>query len=253
MQVPFEVIDGRIYVEGEVNGRGPFRFAVDTGASGLGRADARLVTALDLEAGRQASNSDGVGTAQAGTVRLDSIGIGRLMREDLEVITRDYNASMAPEAAIDGIIAREFFVDGLLIIDYPRRVLSFSRTLALSSGHADLLTYQRPFRIPVTLGDMQVEGNLDTGANVTFVLPRAAFDQLDASPPQQAGSGQLANTRIETARATVHGPVRIGALRYSDIEVRVSSDYPEVLIGAHALRDVVVLIDQRSNSLALCR
>ncbi|WP_425480574.1 hypothetical protein, partial [Stenotrophomonas pictorum] len=36
LRVPFEVIDGRIYVPVGVNGRGPFRFAVDTGASGMG-------------------------------------------------------------------------------------------------------------------------------------------------------------------------------------------------------------------------
>ena len=45
---PFELVDGRIYVQARVNGQGPFRFAVDTGASGLARADAKLVQALGL-------------------------------------------------------------------------------------------------------------------------------------------------------------------------------------------------------------
>src|SRR5690606_30108584 len=52
MRVPFEVVDGRIYVQAEVDGRGPFRFAVDTGASGLGRADSSLVATLGLELDR---------------------------------------------------------------------------------------------------------------------------------------------------------------------------------------------------------
>jgi len=36
LQVPFEVVDGRIYVQARVNQDGPFRFAIDTGASGMG-------------------------------------------------------------------------------------------------------------------------------------------------------------------------------------------------------------------------
>jgi hypothetical protein len=38
VQIPFESVDGRIYVQARVNGREPYRFAVDTGASGIGRA-----------------------------------------------------------------------------------------------------------------------------------------------------------------------------------------------------------------------
>ncbi|MCG3005337.1 hypothetical protein KZ291_32670, partial [Escherichia coli] len=48
VQTPFESVDGRIYVQARVNGRAPYRFAVDTGASGIGRADMRLVSALGL-------------------------------------------------------------------------------------------------------------------------------------------------------------------------------------------------------------
>lgn len=43
VNVPFDVVDGRIHVQVRVNDSGPCRFAVDTGASGLARADARLV------------------------------------------------------------------------------------------------------------------------------------------------------------------------------------------------------------------
>ena len=48
VSVPFALVDGRVYVEARVNGGGPYRFAVDTGASGIGRADARLVSGLGL-------------------------------------------------------------------------------------------------------------------------------------------------------------------------------------------------------------
>ena len=178
VQVPFEVVDGRIYVQAQVNGRGPYRFAVDTGASGLARADASLVATLGLRLQGQAGNSDGVRTAQADTTHLASLALGGLVRYDFDVITRDYSGRKSPEAAFSGIIAREFFGDGLLVIDYPKQVLSFTRARALATTDPGVLAYERAFRVPVSIGGLNTVGNLDTGANVNFVLPKALYDQV---------------------------------------------------------------------------
>ncbi len=252
MRIPFETVDGRIYVQAMVDGKGPFRFAVDTGASGLGRADSSLVAALGLAIGHPTTNSDGVNTAAIDTAMLDSLDVGGLVRKDLSVPTRDYNSRMAPDAAFAGIVARDFFFDGLLVIDYPRKIIAFSRKLALSPGQDGVLPYERPFRVPVSIGSVHAEGNLDTGANVAFVLPRSLFDQVGGTALQDAGGGQLPNTRVETQRSTVAGPFRIGQVSLHDVGVRVSDRYPELLVGAHALQHAVVLIDQRSKAVAVC-
>lgn len=251
--VPFDVVDGRIYVQARVNGRGPFRFAVDTGASGMARVDARLVTALGLPMKGQASTSDGVQTATVQTTHLAVLELGDLSRQQLEVITRDYGSRMAPEARFDGILAREFFADGVLVIDYPRRTLSFSRSLSVSATDGDALAYERPFRVPVSIGDLRTQGNLDTGANVAFVLPSALYQQVAAGPLQQAGPGQLTNGQVQMQRAVLHGPVRVGGVELANVEVRVSNRFPELLVGAHALQHAVLVIDQRSRRVAVCR
>jgi hypothetical protein len=62
----------------------------------------------------------------------------------------------------------------------------------------------------------------------------------------------LANGTVDTSRATVPGPFRIGEVTLSDVEVHVSARYPELLVGAHALQGAVVLIDQRSQRIAVC-
>ncbi|MBD7952921.1 aspartyl protease family protein [Stenotrophomonas sp. Sa5BUN4] len=253
LQVPFDIVDGRIYLQVQVNGRGPFRFAVDTGASGIGRADSRLATTLDLLLHGQATTSDGVSSASVQTVRIDSLALGAVVRRDVEVITRDYNAHNAPEAAFMGILGRGFFGDGLLVIDYPRRMLSFSRTQQLPTQGPNVLRYEQAFRVPVRIGREQVLGQLDTGANVSFVLPRVLYDTVSARPLEAAGRSRLTNSQVEAQRATVQGPIEIGQLRLADVEVRVSAKYPELLIGAHALQQAVVLIDQRARAVAICR
>lgn len=252
LKVPFDVIDGRIYVKAGVNGKGSFTFAVDTGASGMGRADASLTSALALKVDKQTTTSDGVNTSTVEMAHFDTLELGGFVRSDLDVITRDYSSGAKPGAAMSGIIAREFFGDGLLIIDYPTRTLTFSRTHTLSKSERGALAYERPFRVPVSIGDVQVEGNLDTGANISFVLPKTLFDKIGGGALEKAGKGTLTNTQIETGRATVHGPFKIGDAGLSDVEVRVSDRFPELLVGALFLQNFTVLIDQKSKSVAVC-
>lgn len=252
MRVPFEVVDGRIYAQGRVNQRGPYRFAIDTGASGIGRADARLVSALKLSPTGQANNSDGVHTAVASTVHLDSIQLGGITKTGVAMITRDYAGRLSERAAFDAIIARDSFADGLLILDYPAKIMSFSRTLTMPQAE-HVLSYEMPFRVPIDIGNVQAEANLDTGANVTFVMPPALYHKVASAPLSQTGVAQLANTQIDIKRAVVQGPFQIGAAKVANVEVRVAERFPEMLIGAHVLQEFVVLIDQRSKKIALCQ
>jgi hypothetical protein len=85
-----------------------------------------------------------------------------------------------------------------------------------------------------------------------IVLPKSLFEQVSDGPLQPSGPGRTTNGTVDTSRATVHGPFRIGAVGLADVEVRVSQRYPELYGGAPALKHFAVLIDQRSKSMALC-
>ncbi len=248
----FTVIDGRIYTKAMVNDRGPFTFAIDTGASGMGRSDLSLTTALALPKSGVGQTSDGVSTAAVEMVRIDKLDVGGLARTNLDIITRDYNSRMAATSALSGIIGRDFFADGMLVIDYPSRTLSFRRDRTITPGIPGALSYERPFRVPVTLGSVATTGHLDTGANVNFVMPRSLFDQLEATAPQVAGEATLTNNRIPTEIATVKSPIQLGDIRTSDVSVRVSDRFPELMVGSHFLQDYIILIDQRSRQVAIC-
>lgn len=252
VHVPFDVVDGRVYVQARANGQGPFRFAVDTGASGTGRLDASLASTLRLPAAASVENSDGVQTRTAGTTHLNALALGGLVRREVDLITRDYAGRMAPKTRFAGILGREFFADGLLVIDYPRRMLSFTRSHGLSPKDAGAVTYQRPFRVAASIGSLQTEANLDTGANAALVLPAALYPKVEASGLAQGPRGRLTNTVIDTWRTRLKGPVRIGAIALTDVDALVSDRFPELLIGSRILSRFVLVIDQRSRSVALC-
>ncbi len=253
VRLPFQTVEGRIYVQATVNGKGSYRFAVDTGASGMGRLDASLVALLGLKKHGEATTSDGVSTAEVETTQLQSLALGNLVHRDLELITRDYNKRNSAEPAFHGILGREFFGNGLLVIDYPRKTLSYTERAGISPSDENALPYERAFRIPVIVVGHALVAQMDTGANVNMVLPRAVYEDISDTPLQDAVRSQLTNGQLETWRATLRGPVRVGQASLEDVEIRVSAKFPEALVGAGALQQSVVLIDQRSKAVAVCR
>ncbi|MBW8776640.1 MAG: aspartyl protease family protein [Stenotrophomonas sp.] len=252
IDVPFDVFDGRIHVQVQVNGSGPYRFAIDTGASGMARADSRLVRKLTLPADASTHHSDGVQTALADTVRIDALALAGLRHSDVTALTRDYNARQSKDAVFDGILARGFFADGVLIIDYPQRRLQFRRDIDLLPAQPDTLAYSRAFRIPVKIGTVTTEAQLDTGANVAMVLPTARFRQASSAAVTTGDRLTLSHGEVDGGRARLDVPVLIGGLALQGLDVRVSDRYPEAVVGAHALQEAVVLIDQRSQQVAVC-
>jgi hypothetical protein len=252
VRLPFEIVNGRVYVDVHVNGQGPYTFAVDTGASGMGRADASLVSTLGLGISGQNQSSDGVSTATVNTVHFDTLELGELRRHDFDVIARDYSSTLDQQARISGIIGRDFFADGLLVIDFPSRTLTFNRTQGLTPDQPDALRYERPFRVPVTIGEVSTLGNLDTGAGVTLALPLSLYDQVATGPIEAAGRARLTNNVIENGRAILPGPVRIGDVALSNVDVRVVDRIPELVVGGQVLQNYVLAFDQRSHLVAVC-
>jgi predicted aspartyl protease len=250
--VPFRTIESRIYLDVMVNGEGPFIFALDTGASGIGRVDESLVAELGLPPAGEGETSDGITTARVDTVLINSLTLGGLTHADVAVIARDYRSRISDEAAFSGILGRGFFADGLLVIDFPAQRVRYFTDRELRPDLAGAMAYDRAFRVPVTLGTVATIANLDTGADVALLMPTAVYEQLPGDPLQPAGNISLTNTKVPSFSGRVDGPVRVGDAVLFDLPVRVASSFPEVLIGAQALKDQRVLIDQRHKTVTVC-
>lgn len=251
-RVPFRIVDGRIYTDVRVNGQGPFTFAIDTGASGLGRADLSLVKALEMPFVGDGRASDGVSTQTVPTVRFDRLEIGGYASGGMEVMARDYAGRMAPEQVISGIIGRDFFAEGTLVIDYPAKMLSYTKAAMIDPEATDALPYERPFRVPLTIGDEIIEANLDTGANVEMVLPQVLYERLSVDPLATAAAATLTNNTVETQQGRLHGPFRLGAAEFTDVTVRVSDRFQEMMVGARMLQNYRIVIDQPGQLIAIC-
>jgi len=118
-----------IIVKAKVNGKGPFDFAVDTGAS---------VTALSKELAEDLGVSENAGTQKKGhccsgeldiaMANVKSVEIGDTAVRDFQVAIMDLSSiSEALKTDLAGIIGYSFMKDYKVIIDYPNTQIFFQK------------------------------------------------------------------------------------------------------------------------------
>lgn len=249
VKIPFVLERGEIYVDAFVDGQGPFRFVVDTGASGAGRVDVKLVESLRLRVTGTTTNSDLVNTATISTVTLKSLRVGSLEQHGVEVLSRDYNEGVpAGEKLLMGIIGREFFSACILTIDYARHELVVSEG-SLGKSDANAMSYSEPFLVPIKIGDHDAVGYLDTGSNLQMHLPMEWVTRLRIPSLQDGGKGYRANTVFNLFKATLPVPVRIAGNTLADVDAHFSEQANRINIGSALLarNQCVVAIDQSAK------
>jgi hypothetical protein len=250
--IPFELDHGHIFVSAYVNGRGPYRFGFDTGASGIGRADARLTAELSLPQVSATENSDGVIVSTADVVSVESLRLGALEKKNVRLISRDYNKGRDPKAPpLMGIIARDFFADRLVTIDYPKRRISFG-TGALRADDEGVFAYSGGLAVPVCFAAGCFPGKLDTGSSRSLVIPKDVLPKIAATEAVLIGKGARTNSTAALYEVQLKEPVRIGGVTAVAQRALYAEPSDSVInIGSDFLKDYVLTIDQRHHLVRL--
>jgi predicted aspartyl protease len=117
-----------LLLETMVDGKGPFRFVLDTGAGGTivspELAKKLNITPIEPKKQRKAIGAGGQVGVRMGQVR--SFQVAEVRREGLHVAIMDLaGISQAVETELDGIIGYNFLKQYRVTIDYPNRTVSF--------------------------------------------------------------------------------------------------------------------------------
>ncbi|MBI1729075.1 aspartyl protease family protein [Candidatus Acetothermia bacterium] len=103
-----------------VNGKGPYQFALDTGASTT-VISPELAQNLSIKSTSAAAMTGGGGKVQAAIGRVESLAVGGAKVEDLPVMVADFLVmlSQATGSKLDGIIGYNFLKEFRVTLDYP--------------------------------------------------------------------------------------------------------------------------------------
>jgi predicted aspartyl protease len=245
---------GRIVVPVLIDGKGPFRFLVDTGADGS-LVSAALVSELGLVPNRIPNErvEGTTGTEQLPCVTIDSLSIGSIVKHDLRM-----PVSRSPVmSGLDGILGMAGFGAVRVVVDFRNNRVAVDRSSrGLPTSFLDIHARRSPgglLVIPARVGDIPVAAVIDTGATETLgnaalrkaLLREAAAGAADTQiygVTRQVSRGGLA------ASPTIYlGPAAILGLRvvYSDIPIFKTwhlDSQPALIIGMNALGVVNALV-----------
>jgi predicted aspartyl protease len=245
---------GRIWAPVLINGQGPYRLVLDTGASRSALVQ-RVVDDLALPVQTDAVRLRGVtGTAIASAVRVDSLEFGELAigQSRLPVVADAFGGA-------DGVLGGEGLEDKRITIEFRKDRISIMRShrRPAAPGHAVVpfkYTPVRGMRVQVQVGSVKAIGLIDTGAQVTvgnlalreaLAKRRGQRDQYDDVVIGITEDIQQA-TRVRVPSILAGQMiVRNAEIRFTDLHIfehwRLTSQ-PALLIGMDVLGTLDTLV-----------
>jgi predicted aspartyl protease len=124
-----------ILLEAMVNGQGPFRFVLDTGA-GLTILSPDLAARLKVVKGETKEGLGAGGGVEVHFGSVQSLALSEVRLQDLQVGIMNLSAiSQACGIDLDGIIGYNFLKEFRVLIDYPRQTVTFEMHTPTATAH----------------------------------------------------------------------------------------------------------------------
>jgi hypothetical protein len=256
---------GRIWAPVFINGKGPFRLVLDSGASRSG-VTAKVAAALSLQpdASHPIKLRAVTGSATVPTIHVDSIQVG-------DLLVNDSRLPILGDAlgGADGILGNEGLADQRVYIDFRHDLIIISRSHGRPAA-AGFMTV--PFRLEhgrllvteVQLGWVHAKAIIDTGGQVTVAnlalrdaLMRRNSKEHFSVDQIEGVTNDIQNGEGRRAPPIQFGPIEIHTKRMTFADIRIfeywnMTEEPAVLIGMDALGLLdTLIIDYRRQELML--
>jgi len=248
-QTPMVERYGKPYVMVTINGKGPFRFVIDTGTGGDALVTPELATELGLPTVGHATLSDpsGQGAKRAPIVQIDSLEVAGVRFTGIRAISHSF---FAEAGTCEGLLGFTLFRDYLLTLDFPDRLVTLSGGALATDGGKSVLPFRMPEGVPIAYlkvdGLQPVEAQLDSGGG-GLVLPEklAAHLKYDVDPVVFA-SGRSVSARFEMKAAKLASDVKLGRYTFTHPVVEIHPAFPLVNFGSPPMQIFAITFDQKN-------
>jgi PDZ domain/Aspartyl protease len=212
-EIPFTLIGDHIYIKAMVNGRGPYRFIVDTG--GVNLVDTSLVKQLSLTlTGTEAGHGTGPTTVESGKTRVQRLSLGKVTFAAQPFYTFDF-AQLYPGGGVKmmGMLGADLFHQYVTCIDFDHKAIDL-----IEPSKFDARAAGSGLALSINDSEIKVHGSFD-GIPGTFQIDTGSPTTLTLATPFVAQHKLLKRfpRRVETSSGGVGGTTREYAVRGSDL------------------------------------
>lgn len=228
-------------IEAKVNGKGPYRFAVDTGFGGAIQVTPELAQSLALPVTGEAIAGDpsGKNTRTMRMMRIDSIDIADVHLGGIEA--GEQNRRRLTDT--DGVIGLRLFDSLLVTFDYPKSRFRVE-TGELRDGAIPYNTDRSVPGIDIDVAGTKANVDIDSGSPGLVTLPLSMAKSLTLTEePKVVGHARTPSNEFDIYGSTLRGDVHVGSITVNNPRVDFIEIFPVGNIGYRFLKDLVVTFD----------
>ena len=250
---PIEMLYDKPYVSVKVNGRGPFRFLIDTGTGAEALVSPELADqlALPLVGHARLTDPSGLGKQRSNIVLMRAVTIAGAEFAEVKAIRHKFYGE---GANCQGVLGFTLFKDYLLTLNFPERRIVLARGEIEQDGSGSVLPFRMPDGVPIValrIGGQRVEAQIDSGGTGLSLPETVAAHLKFLSTPIAFGNGESLATRFQIKAARLRPDVRLGRYTFRQAFVEINPAFPLVNVGSTPLAKFVVTFDQAKLLLRL--
>lgn len=252
---------GRPTVDVTIDGKGPYKFIVDTGAH-ISVIDSKLQEELSLAPAPGVRAAAPGGRPAPTVITMKEVRVGDTVLRGVIGAVMPLNSLMSGDEAPRGVLSASSFPGYLVTFDYPSRQLTIARGALAEDDPKSIFGYttDEPLpTVPITIAGKEARVHLDTGSGYGLSLPLRYLEELPlASEPQEAGKAKTLMGEYPVSSARVKGPIALGGYTLDLQDVRFSDvgPAPGIVsgnIGYEVLRTFAVTLDSKNRLIRLTR
>ncbi|HXH59872.1 MAG TPA: retroviral-like aspartic protease family protein [Fimbriimonadaceae bacterium] len=245
--IPIDLSTQRPVIDAYINGDGPFKFVVDTGASQtMVSADLAERLRLPVEGTVMVTAPNSSGAFRAQVHRIKELRVGDLKFFDVKatsLMDRGFLASLQA----DGIISASDFEDYLVTLDYRHKQIRIEPGHLPDADGQQVFDYELQHLIPgVTfeVGGKPVFFHLDTGSPFYVALPGTMLTSADYEQiPHKVGTAGTVTGGFSVYQGQLAEDVTFGKYVLEKPNVQILDQMPYGNLGYLFFRDYLVTFD----------
>jgi hypothetical protein len=248
VDLPFTLPQHVPVIEAKINGKGPFRLAVDTGFGGLLHVSPKVAEQLAMPVVGEAMTGDpsGRNPQRVKVLRAESVDIGTLHFGGVDA------GEHAVMSDVDGVVGLNLFRGFLVTFDYPNSRFSV-RGGTLTEGMPYTIDHGVP-ALEIVVNAQPTRVHIDSGSPALVSLPLSVAKTLRlAEEPRVVGHGRTADGDFDVYAAPLNGEVRVGAIVLTNPRLDFVDVFPIGNLGYRFLKDLAVTFDPASHRVSFVK
>jgi hypothetical protein len=246
---PMEIIHNKPFVMITINGKGPFRFVIDTGTGGEAFISAELAAQLALPSAGHITLNDpsGRGGRKVPLVAIDSMEVAGVAFTGIKAAVHNLGHA---DGACDGLLGFALFRDYLLMLDYPGRRMTLASGNLTPDGERSVLPFHMPDGIPVvtlSIGAMRMDAQLDSGGSGLSIPTEFASRLKFSTQYASLVDAHSLSTRFTLMGAKLATDVHLGAYTFKQPFVEISPAFPLANFGSGPMHAFALCFDQKNR------